>query len=135
MGIVIGIGAPSVSGINFRAHVRADKILGGEIGTALMQLDMSDGKETIANDTIKKCSEINDLEKYVDKEKKPKAMQSGEYVAKKVKINGKSVLLIGIRQDGEEIGKTDIYDGENSGWVWSSKDDIDKFMITYGSEL
>lgn len=134
LGTISMIAVPSLTGIQHRVQVNADKQTGAQIGTAFVikDLDIGLSKEVSENGMIKYDSE-NTISAYISPEYKPESLENGFYVISRTEINAEKVLMVGITKN--ENGETlpippAIYDGIGPGWVWSSGGPLEKNLPT-----
>ena len=131
MGGIALIAVPSVTGIQNRSTVNADKLTGSRIGQALV-LRQTDIGEINLSGPPKPYGEIDNIGDYISKSYKPESMENGYYVITQAKVNERKIIMVGITKKDEngnqlEIGKT-IYEGTKPGWVWISEGNIEKFL-------
>lgn len=131
MGVVVAIGGLSISGIMFRADLQSDKLLGAEIGTELVKKETI--HETLKNDINFKgkqveYSKLSTPYGFVPIDHSIATMEDGCYVVTRIEIDGRAILLVGItNEDSGAIGKN-VYEGNGSGWVWSSKGNLEEIL-------
>lgn len=131
LAIILLIGSVSYAGIIKRQRIRADKVTGAEIGKAI-NIAEADGKGQDIPDypNLIPYNQIDSLGDYIAGNIQPQSAPNGYYFATRISTQTGKKTVIGIFTGNldETIRLDQVYDGENSGLVYTEGKEISSFI-------